>query len=154
MDSLLEKKLQAKGAVLIEGPKWCGKTTTAEEVAASKILLARTDVKNNFKSLLEIDTDAALSGDTPMLIDEWQTVPKLWDAVRYTVDHRRKMGQFILTGSAVPDKKAEEEREHSGTGRFCLAYNASYDIIRVGRIKRKDKPWQLIHYSRKNTGKE
>ena len=117
MDSLLEKKLQAKGAVLIEGPKWCGKTTTAEEVAASKILLARTDVKNNFKSLLEIDTDAALSGDTPMLIDEWQTVPKLWDAVRYTVDHRRKMGQFILTGSAVPDKEAEKEREHSGTGR-------------------------------------
>lgn len=119
MDSLLEKKLQAKGAVLIEGPKWCGKTTTAEEIAASKILLARTDVKNNFKSLLEIDTDAALSGDTPMLIDEWQTVPKLWDSVRYTVDHRRKMGQFILTGSAVPDKEAEEEREHSGTGRFA-----------------------------------
>ncbi|MBO7280896.1 MAG: ATP-binding protein [Bacteroidaceae bacterium] len=119
MDSLLEKKLQAKGAVLIEGPKWCGKTTTAEEVAASKILLARTDVKNNFKSLLEIDTDAALSGDTPMLIDEWQTVPKLWDAVRCTVDHRRKMGQFILTGSAVPDKEAENEREHSGAGRFA-----------------------------------
>ena len=119
MDSLLEKKLQAKGAVLIEGPKWCGKTTTAEEIAASKILLARTDVKNNFKSLLEIDTDVALSGDTPMLIDEWRTVPKLWDAVRYTVDHRRKMGQFILTGSAVPDKEAEEEREHSGTGRFA-----------------------------------
>ena len=78
-----------------------------------------TDVKNNFKSLLEIDTDAALLGDTPMLIDECQTVPKLWDAVRYTVDHRRKMGQFILTGSAVPDKEAEEEREHSGTGRFA-----------------------------------
>ena len=92
---------------------------TAEEIAASKILLARTDVKNNFKSLLEIDTDAALSGDTPMLIDEWQTVPKLWDAVRYTVDHRRKMGQFILTGSAVPDKEPEKEREHSGTGRFA-----------------------------------
>lgn len=54
-----------------------------------------------------------------MLINEWQTVPKLWDAVRYTVDHRRKMGQFILTGSAVPDKEAEEEREHSGTGRFA-----------------------------------
>ena len=95
MDSLLEKKLQAKGAVLIEGPKWCGKTTTAEEIAASKILLARTDVKNNFKSLLEIDTDAALSGDTPMLIDEWQTVPKLWDAVRYTVVHLRN-GQYEL----------------------------------------------------------
>lgn len=109
MDGLLEKKLQAKGAVLIEGPKWCGKTTTAEEIAASKIMLAKTDVKNNFKNLLEIDIDTALAGDTPMLIDEWQTVPKLWDAVRYTVDHRRKMGQFILTGSAVPYKRTKRK---------------------------------------------
>lgn len=70
MDGLLLKKLQAKGAVLIEGPKWCGKTTTAEEIAASKMLLARTDVKENFKRLLEIDTDAALGGEAPMLIDE------------------------------------------------------------------------------------
>ena len=119
MDDLLKKKLQAKGAVLIEGPKWCGKTTTAEEIAASKVLLARADVKSNFKSLLEIDADAALSGEAPMLIDEWQTVPKLWDAVRYTVDHRRQMGQFILTGSAVPDRNAEKERVHSGVGRFA-----------------------------------
>ena len=119
IESLLSKKLEAKGAVLIEGPKWCGKTTTAEEFAASKVLLAKTDVKDHFKNLLEIDTDAALEGATPMLIDEWQTVPKLWDAVRYTVDHRRKMGQFILTGSAVPDKEAEAVREHSGTGRFA-----------------------------------
>lgn len=119
VDGLLEKKLQAKGALLIEGPKWCGKTTTAEEFAASKVMLARPDVKSSFKSLLEIDADAALAGDTPMLIDEWQTVPKLWDSVRYMVDHRRKMGQFILTGSAVPDKEAESEIEHSGTGRFA-----------------------------------
>ena len=119
MDTLLEKKLQAKGAVLIEGPKWCGKTTTAEEIATSKIMLAKPDIKEHFKSLLEIDTDTALAGETPMLIDEWQTVPKLWDAVRYTVDHRHAMGQFILTGSAVPDKDAEKEREHSGTGRFA-----------------------------------
>ena len=119
MDTLLEKKLQAKGAVLIEGPKWGGKTTTAEEIANSKIMLAKPDIKEHFKSLLEIDTDAALAGETPMLIDEWQTVPKLWDAVRYTVDHRHAMGQFILTGSAVPDKDAEKEREHSGTGRFA-----------------------------------
>ena len=62
MDSLLKKKLQAKGAILIEGPKWCGKTTTAEEIAASKVMLARTYVKNNFKNLLEIDIDTALSG--------------------------------------------------------------------------------------------
>lgn len=119
LDSLLERKLQAKGAVLIEGPKWCGKTTTAAEIAASKVLLARKDAKEQFKSLLEIDMEVALGGEAPMLIDEWQTVPKLWDAVRYTVDERRKMGQFILTGSVVPDKEAEEEREHSGTGRLA-----------------------------------
>ncbi|MEE1090001.1 MAG: AAA family ATPase, partial [Paludibacteraceae bacterium] len=115
----LSQKLKAKGAVLIEGPKWCGKTTTAEEFAKSKIMLARPDVKEHFKNLLEIDSDTALTGTTPMLIDEWQTVPKLWDAVRYTIDHRHLMGQFILTGSAVPDKEAENSREHSGTGRFA-----------------------------------
>ena len=119
IDGLLAKKLQAKGEVLIEGPKWCGKTTSAEEMAASKILLSKPDTREHFTNLLEIDTDTALTGDTPMLIDEWQTVPKLWDAVRYTVDHRHKMGQFILTGSAVPDKTTEKERQHSGTGRFA-----------------------------------
>lgn len=119
LDKLLAKKLEAKGAVLIEGPKWCGKTTTAEEIAKSKVMLAKPDTKENFRRLLEIDSDVALNGATPMLIDEWQTVPKLWDAVRYAVDHRRKMGQFILTGSAVPNKDAEKEREHSGTGRFA-----------------------------------
>lgn len=132
MDVLLKKKLEAKGAVLIEGPKWCGKTTTAEEIAASKVMLARTDVKNNFRSLLEIDTDAALAGAPPMLIDEWQTVPKLWDAVRYTVDQRRKMGQFILTGSAVPDKDAEQEIEHSGTGRFAWLTMRTMSLFESG----------------------
>lgn len=119
MDTLLAKRLQAKGAVLIEGPKWCGKTTTAEETAASKVMLANNEAKEQFKNLLEMDSEVALDGNAPMLIDEWQTVPKLWDAVRYAVDHRRKMGQFILTGSAVPDKEAEKERVHSGTGRFA-----------------------------------
>lgn len=119
IDGLLAKKLQAKGAVLIEGPKWCGKTTSAEEMAASKVLLSKPDTRDQFINLLEVDSDTALAGNTPMLIDEWQTVPKLWDAVRYTVDHRHKMGQFILTGSAVPDKTTEKERQHSGTGRFA-----------------------------------
>ena len=119
IDGILAKKLQAKGAVLIEGPKWCGKTTSAEEMAASKILLSKPDTRDQFTHLLEVDSDTALAGNTPMLIDEWQTVPKLWDAVRYTVDHRHKMGQFILTGSAVPDKTTEKERQHSGTGRFA-----------------------------------
>lgn len=116
---MLTKKLQAKGAVLIEGPKWCGKTTTADQHSHSRIMLSRPDTKEQFRSLLEIDADVALSGEPPMLIDEWQTVPKLWDAVRYTIDHRKKMGQFILTGSAVPDREGESEIEHSGTGRFA-----------------------------------
>lgn len=119
IDTLLKKKLQAKGAVLIEGPKWCGKTTTAANFSATKVMLAKPNEKENFRNLLEIDSDTALSGDVPMLIDEWQTVPKLWDAVRCAVDERQKMGQFILTGSAVPNKEAESQREHSGTGRFA-----------------------------------
>lgn len=119
IDTLLKKKLQAKGVVLIEGPKWCGKTTTAANFSATKVMLAKPNEKENFRNLLEIDSDMALSGDAPMLIDEWQTVPKLWDAVRCAVDERQKMGQFILTGSAVPNKEAESQREHSGTGRFA-----------------------------------
>lgn len=119
MDDLLARKLRAKGAVVIEGPKWCGKTTTAEQVAASRVMLAKENIRTSFANLIEIDPDLALKGDTPLLIDEWQTVPKLWDAVRYTVDHRRQFAQFILTGSATPDKEAEKERIHSGTGRFA-----------------------------------
>lgn len=119
VDGLLLRKLQSKGAVLIEGPKWCGKTTTGEEFAKSKVLLASIDTKESFKRLLEMDADMALGGTPPMLIDEWQTVPKLWDAVRYIVDHRRAMGQFILTGSAVPNREGEREISHSGTGRFA-----------------------------------
>lgn len=119
MDGLLAKKLGAKGAVVIEGPKWCGKTTTAEQVAVSMVMLAKENIRTSFANLIEIDPDVALKGDTPMLIDEWQTVPKLWDAVRYTVDHRRQFAQFILTGSATPDKEAEKERIHTGTGRFA-----------------------------------
>lgn len=135
IDNLLEKKLQAKGAILIEGPKWCGKTTTAEEFAKSKVMLARPDVKENFRNLLEIDMDVALDGASPMLIDEWQTVPKLWDAVRYTVDTRRKMGQFILTGSAVPDKDDEKEIEHSGTGRFAWLTMRPMSLYESGESK-------------------
>jgi uncharacterized protein len=132
MDGLLEKKLQAKGAVLIEGPKWCGKTTTAGESARSMIMLAKTDTREQFKRLLEIDTDAALSGEAPMLLDEWQTVPKLWDSVRYAVDSRRKMGQFILTGSAVPDKEAERQIEHSGAGRFAWLTMRPMSLLESG----------------------
>ena len=119
VDGLLVRKLQAKGAVLIEGAKWCGKTTTAAQIAVSSLMLAKADVRAHLRNMLEIDSELALAGEVPMLIDEWQTVPQLWDAVRYEVDVRQEMGQFILTGSAVPDKDAEAARTHSGVGRYA-----------------------------------
>lgn len=119
IDQVIESRLLSKGAILIEGPKWCGKTTTAEQFANTKIMLAKPNIREAFQSLIEIDSEEALKGEPPVLIDEWQTVPKTWDAVRYAVDHRHKFGQFILTGSAVPNKKGEEEIQHSGTGRFA-----------------------------------
>lgn len=112
-DELLKKKLEGMGAVLIEGPKWCGKTTTAEQEAKSIVYL--DDPEENWMQLAEISPKRLLEGETPRLIDEWQLVPRIWDAVRYQVDHRNKEGQFILTGSAVP--VGGNSTMHSGTGR-------------------------------------
>ena len=115
-DDVLLKKLEAKGAVLIEGPKGCGKTTTAEMRAASIIYMNDPkQIKQNL-ALAEIDPEALLDGDNPRLIDEWQLAPQLWDSVRFSVDHRRKFGLYILTGSAVPADTSEIH--HTGTGRF------------------------------------
>ena len=116
VDDMLKEKLEAKGAVVIEGPKWCGKTTTAMQVAGS---ILRMDEPRNREAniqMAEIDPGRLLKGATPRLIDEWQIAPKLWDATRYEVDTRGKEGQFILTGSAVPVESGEIT--HSGTGRF------------------------------------
>ena len=115
-DEILRRKLEGKGAILIEGPKWCGKTTTAEQIAASVLYMDDPETKAQNLSMAELNPKRLLHGQTPRLIDEWQLAPKLWDAVRFEVDHRGEMGQFILTGSAVPaDTK---EITHSGTGRF------------------------------------
>ncbi len=116
VDALLERKLQGKGAVLIEGPKWCGKTTTATRVAGSVLKLGDTGVLRSSRQLAEMNPALLLRGDTPKLIDEWQTIPALWDSVRSEVDDRKVMGQFILTGSAVPARS--DEIEHTGTGRI------------------------------------
>lgn len=116
-DALIERKLKGKGAILIEGPKWCGKTTTAEQFAKSILYMSKPeDVQSNLM-MAEIDPSKLLKGATPRLIDEWQIAPKLWDAVRFEVDHRDNMGHFILTGSAVPPKN--DEIFHTGTGRFA-----------------------------------
>ena len=115
-DDILQKKLRSKGAVLIEGPKWCGKTTTAEQAAKSILYMDKpSSIKQNL-ARADLDPESLLEGDVPRLIDEWQLAPKLWDAVRFSVDHKRKFGLYILTGSAVPANL--DEIHHTGTGRF------------------------------------
>lgn len=115
-DAILKDKLEAKGAVVIEGPKWCGKTTTAMQVAKSVIRMDEPSKRDMNIQMADIAPERLLQGDAPRLIDEWQIAPKLWDAARYEVDTRGEVGQFILTGSAVPVES--EEMTHSGTGRF------------------------------------
>lgn len=115
-DNILKRKLEGKGAVLIEGPKWCGKTTTAEQIAASILYMDDPEKIEQNLTMSEINPKRLLQGDTPRLIDEWQLAPKLWDSMRFEVDHRGELGQFILTGSSVPANT--QEISHSGTGRF------------------------------------
>lgn len=115
-DEILKRKLEGKGVVLIEGPKWCGKTTTAEQVASSILYMDNPENKEQNINMSEVNPKRLLKGETPRLIDEWQIAPKLWDAIRFEVDHRDELGQFILTGSAVPTNT--KDVTHSGTGRF------------------------------------
>ena len=116
-DALLSRKLEGKGAVLIEGAKWCGKTTTAEQQAKSIVYMTDPEKSYQYLSMVELNPKTLLEGKTPRLFDEWQIAPKLWDAIRFEVDHRDDLGQFILTGSAVPPET--EEIHHTGTGRFA-----------------------------------
>lgn len=116
LDKVLGKRLKSIGAVLIEGPKWCGKTTTSEKLAQSVIYMSDPANKNQYLEMAEINPRRLLEGAVPRLIDEWQLAPKLWDAVRYEVDHRDELGQFILTGSSVPP--SDKDIYHTGTGRF------------------------------------
>lgn len=115
-DDILKRKLEGKGAVLIEGPKWCGKTTTAEQIAESILYMDDPEKKAQNVTMSELSPGRLLKGEVPRLIDEWQLAPKLWDAIRFEVDHRGEVGQFILTGSAVPPDTTQIT--HSGTGRF------------------------------------
>lgn len=125
LDKILERKLKGCGAVLMEGPKWCGKTTTCEQQAKSALYMSDPEHKKQYLRLATINIKKLLEGDNPRLIDEWQVVPKFWDAVRFDVDHREGDGFYMLTGSSVPpkpnkDKEGEEkEMEHSGTGRIA-----------------------------------
>lgn len=120
VDALLKRKLAGKGAVLIKGPKWCGKTTTAEQIASSVLYMADTGSREQNIKLANVDPHLILDGPTPRLIDEWQVAPVLWDAVRFEVDHRKGYGHFILTGSVVlHDNEDNPQIQHTGTGRIA-----------------------------------
>lgn len=116
-DKLLERKLRGKGAVLIEGAKWCGKTTTAEQICKSVLYMSEPGKFDQNVQLARINPALLLRGEKPRLIDEWQVAPLLWDAVRFEADHSDKLGLFVLTGSSVPPDMSEVI--HSGTGRFA-----------------------------------
>lgn len=116
-DRMLQDRLRSAGAVLIRGAKWCGKTTTALQAASSEIRLDDPVNGPAFMELADADPTVLLAGPVPRLLDEWQLAPRVWDAVRYTVDQRQEDGQFILPGSAVPK---DDAARHTGTGRFAF----------------------------------
>ena len=116
IDNIIDSYLEAIGAVCVEGPKWCGKTWTSSYHCKSEIMLGNPDGNFQNRQLAQMSPSLVLEGETPRLIDEWQEVPQLWDAVRYKVDQSGNKGQFILTGSATPNHKGIL---HSGAGRIA-----------------------------------
>lgn len=134
-DKLLNKKLKGIGAILIQGPKWCGKTTTAEQQAKSILYMDNPDIMDQNVELARIAPQRLLQGETPRLIDEWQLAPQLWDTIRFEVDHREGGGHFILTGSAVPADMSKIH--HTGTGRFAWLTMRTMSLYESGESDRK-----------------
>ena len=122
-DKVLLDHLESKGAVLIEGAKWCGKTTSAKHIAKSVIEMDRPDMTEQYQQMARIKPSNLLEGEVPHLIDEWQIATNIWNAVRYEVDRRGEFGQFILTGSSVPADL--DDSMHTGTGRIVLQLRVS-----------------------------
>ena len=130
-DSLLGDALRSSGAVQITGPKWCGKTTTAEQVAASVVYFQDPDRREALLRVAAEQPSLLLRGDRPLLLDEWQDAPAMWDAVRFAVDRERSVGGFILTGSSVPPRD-DPAIKHSGTGRFAHVTMRSMSLFESG----------------------
>lgn len=129
-DGMLEQKLAGKGAVLVVGPKWCGKTTTAARQAKSTAFLHDPARREAYRLLAQTDPQRLLEGETPRLIDEWQLEPTLWDAARFEIDRRQTFGQFIFTGSATPVDSSLSE--HTGTGRFTRMTMRPMTLVESG----------------------
>ena len=116
IDELLKKKLRTSGAVLLKGPKWCGKSTSASRIAKSIIFMQDPSTREQNIALAKASPKIFLDKETPLLIDEWQTIPFIWDAIRFEVDQRNAFNQFILTGSSSPAETSKIT--HSGLGRI------------------------------------
>lgn len=129
-DKILNSRLMGTGVVLIQGPKWCGKTTTAERQAKSLVYMDDPEYMEQNVELAALSPKKLLEGATPRLIDEWQLAPQLWDAARFEVDHRNAEGQFIFTGSAVPVET--EKIHHTGTGRFAWMTMRTMSLFESG----------------------
>lgn len=117
VDDEIKEKLSIVGAVQIKGPKWCGKTTSAKQMAKSILEMQNPDLQDNYIELANTKPSLLLEGEKPRLIDEWQIAPKLWNAVRYSVDNSGLTNQYILTGSVTP---VDDDTLHSGVGRFAI----------------------------------
>ena len=137
-DLVLKDKLSYMGAVLVRGPKWCGKTTTCEQIAKSAIYMDDPELMEQHRNYASINVKDLLRGARPRLIDEWQLAPQFWDAVRFEVDHAAGFGHFILTGSSVPvetDVKAKPEVRkvhHTGTGRIARMTMRTMSLFESG----------------------
>lgn len=129
-DKVLKERLEEKGAILLEGAKWCGKTTTSAQQAKSIIYMQEPKNRRQNIAMAQINPSILLQGETPRLIDEWQLAPSLWDAVRFEVDQRNEWGQFILTGSTTPVKR--DEIFHTGTGRIARILMRTMSLLESG----------------------
>ena len=135
VDQIIARKLEGVGALLVEGPKWCGKTTTCEQFAKSVLYMADPESHDQNLALAEMNIGELLDGPSPRLIDEWQEAPQFWDAVRFRVDHEDGFGHYLLTGSAVPpDEKKDGKRKivHSGTGRIVRVKMRTMSLFESG----------------------
>ncbi len=130
LDSVITRRLKTSGAILLEGIKWCGKTTTCEQLSHSVIYMDEPEKRDHNMLMARIRPSEILDGEAPRLIDEWQIAPVLWDAIRYRVDHGDGRGLFLLTGSAVPVD--EDEIKHSGTGRFAWVRMRTMSLFESG----------------------
>lgn len=141
VDSEIERKLNTMGAIEIKGPKWCGKTTSAKQVANSIVEMQHPTNSKNYIELAKTQPQLLLDGEKPRLIDEWQVVPSLWNAVRYNVDNSDDIGQYILTGSATPvsnDNALEDINYlHSGVGRYAIVKMKPFTLYESGESNGK-----------------